>query len=461
MSNYLITHGRITVAPEGSIKVEKKLPAATYTVEFSKEEGFFLAPMENMEFSGKIYGNIEDVVDRITKAYVARKKNLGVLLSGIKGSGKSLTMKMLAKKVVDTFNIPAIIVSKAYPSHYLARFLYSIDMNCAVIFDEFDKNYAESLKDSKENEMDTSGQSGLLDLLDGIYASQKLFVFCANKDYAVSEYMLNRPGRIFYHFRYKPLTMDIIREYLDDNIKNKDFIEEIILYSGFISNLTFDILKAIVEECNLFNEPVSQFIDNMNITCNISDRRYKVVVSDENGVNIKFIRNERIDTSCEFSFYTTDENLIKKTGLKPDGDGEIRIYIPFSLANITDVKSDGTFCFHDKVYGLTLQFSPEKEQQSYLQGSRLGSIFRKENNDGDLFEQKSELWSNFVMANPDATRRYNMSNISALMNNDAVTVDDFEIFINSMWEKIRHREKMIKRARKGDCDSDAACCCGG
>lgn len=460
MSNYLITHGRITVAPEGSIKVEKKLPAATYSVEFSKEEGFYLAPMENMEFSGKIYGNIEDVVDRITKAYVARKRNLGVLLSGIKGSGKSLTMKMLAKKVVDTFNIPAIIVSKGYPSHYLARFLYAIDMNCAVIFDEFDKNYAESLKDSdKDKEMDTSGQSGLLDLLDGIYTSQKLFVFCANKDYAVSEYMLNRPGRIFYHFRYKPLTMDIIREYLDDNIKNKDFIEEIILYSGFISNLTFDILKAIVEECNFFNEPISEFIDNMNINCNISDRRYKVVVSDENGVNIKFIRNERIDTSCEFSFYTTDENLIKKTGLKPDGDGEIRLYIPFSLANISDVKSDGTFCFHDKVYGLTLNFSPEKDQLSYLQGSRLGSIFRKENTDGDLFEQKSELWGNFVMLHPDAPRMFNMSNISSMMNNDAVTAEDFEITLKQMRDKIEHREQ--KRAKRTEVDFGHGVHCGG
>jgi hypothetical protein len=38
----------------------------------------------------KIYGDLNNKVQRIFKTYESRDKNLGVLLSGLKGTGKSL-----------------------------------------------------------------------------------------------------------------------------------------------------------------------------------------------------------------------------------------------------------------------------------------------------------------------------------------------------------------------------------
>ena len=64
------------------------------------------------------------------------KLNLGVLLTGLKGSGKSLTAKLLSKKS----NLPIIVVSPTYPANELTEMFTNFNTPCCILFDECDKN---------------------------------------------------------------------------------------------------------------------------------------------------------------------------------------------------------------------------------------------------------------------------------------------------------------------------------
>ena len=81
---------------DNSIKTFNALPANTYTFCFSKNRGFFLEQSENFLISEKIYGKHIEKVRKVFRTYEMKEnRNLGVILSGDKGIGKSLFAKLL------------------------------------------------------------------------------------------------------------------------------------------------------------------------------------------------------------------------------------------------------------------------------------------------------------------------------------------------------------------------------
>jgi hypothetical protein len=78
--------------------------------------------------------------------------------------------------------------------------------------------------------------------------------------------MLNRPGRFFYVFNYTGVPVDAIREFLEDNLHDKSRIESVISYSQLFGNFTFDMLSAIVEEMNRYDETVSEVLKYLNVS---------------------------------------------------------------------------------------------------------------------------------------------------------------------------------------------------
>jgi len=66
--------------------------------------------------------------------------------------------------------------------------------------------------------------------------------------------MRNRPGRIYYMMDFKGLTQDFIIEYCQDALKNKSYIDKICNITSLFSEFNFDMLKALVEEMNRYDE---------------------------------------------------------------------------------------------------------------------------------------------------------------------------------------------------------------
>ena len=138
-----------------------ELPARTYIVRFEKMSGFYLDEYAEAEIKeDKIYGEHMNKVKKVLRTYRAFNRNLGVILSGFKGIGKSLFARILTVEAVKN-GIPVIVVDKYIPG--IASYIETIDQCVMVLFDEFDKTFG----DVKAIEGEVEPQAALLGLFDG------------------------------------------------------------------------------------------------------------------------------------------------------------------------------------------------------------------------------------------------------------------------------------------------------
>lgn len=248
-----------------------KLEPGTYNILFSDQSGYCLEKRDDLDVrEEKIYGNILEKVNKVFRGYINADKNFGVILSGDKGIGKTLCARSICKEAIDNFLLPVLLVKEDTPN--LADFISSITQDCIVLFDEFEKVFRKESKNENKNPQDK-----LLSLFDGIDNGHKLFIVTCNDVYKISEFMVNRPGRFHYHFRFTYPSMREIEEYMNDNIKDeyKDQIFDICDFSSMIS-LNYDCLRSIVTEVNA-GYPFKEAIKDLNII-NISDFKYEFAI---------------------------------------------------------------------------------------------------------------------------------------------------------------------------------------
>ena len=285
---------------DSSIRTYDSLPPYTYAVGFSKEEGCFLIRREDMCVSEKTYGVHREKADKVMRSFESFERNLGVILSGDKGIGKSMFAKILCVNAVEN-GLPVVVVDESYPG--IARFIESIDQECLVLFDEFDKTFRST--------RDNDDQAKLLSLFDGTAGGKKLFVVTCNELYGLNNYIVNRPGRFHYHFRFDYPSPENVREYLEDKLNPKYFgeIDKVIEFSRKIS-LNYDCLRAIAFELNSGNS-FADAIADLNIMTT-EEEEYRVYLFFENG---KSLHNLRFSTNLYgymtyIRFYDNDGNFV-------------------------------------------------------------------------------------------------------------------------------------------------------
>ena len=223
------------------LKTFHKLPVGSYEVCFNKMSGFYLVSHNDLSVNeDKIYGNHKQKVEKIMRAFEDVNRNLGVILSGQKGIGKSLFARILAGEAVKK-NIPLIIVSSYIPG--IASFISSIEQEVIVLFDEFEKTFGETEQYDPQEEM--------LSLFDGIDNGKKLFVITCNEIDKLNDYLLNRPGRFHYHFTLTNPNPQEVREYMTDKLlpQYQSIIDQVVSFS-MCANVTYDYLRAIAFELN-------------------------------------------------------------------------------------------------------------------------------------------------------------------------------------------------------------------
>ena len=251
---YVIKFGKTyRIFNEEDIKVSQDLPANTYSVIKDEMSGeFMLQPIDTFEMPAKFYGNTQQQAERILNTFKSRKKSTGVHLDGVKGSGKTLLAKHVANLAIEQ-GYPAIVINNAFCGESFNKFIQSIDVPAVILFDEFEKIY--SYQD----------QNQILTLFDGVYPSKKLFILTTNDAYSVNNFLKNRPGRIYYSFSFDTLEQDFIREYCEDNLKDKSQLEGIMTYTKVFSFFNFDMLAAAIEEMNRYGESLQEVLKYLNI----------------------------------------------------------------------------------------------------------------------------------------------------------------------------------------------------
>lgn len=230
-----------------------KLPVGTYLVRASMERGFYLEEFPKFDVPETLYGNITKQAGRILNTFGDRPRTTGVLLSGEKGSGKTLLARLLSIKGLE-LGLPTIVVNSPFTGDAFNTFLQSIEQPAILLFDEFEKVY-----DKDEN------QPKLLSLFDGLFTTQKLIILTANEVARVNPHFLNRPGRIYYCLDFKGLDREFIVEYGQDKLKNQKHLVSLGVIASMINPLSFDALQAIVEEANRYDEVPTKTLDMVNV----------------------------------------------------------------------------------------------------------------------------------------------------------------------------------------------------
>lgn len=287
------------------LKTYNKLPAQAYTVSFNPQTGYSLSSYGEIKINEKVYGVHTEKVDKVLTNFNLFDRNLGVILSGDKGIGKSLFAKLLSIKAIEA-GYPLIIVEGAIPG--IASYLNSIEQEVVVLFDEFDKTFTNN--GNRDNMQDP--QTDLLTLFDGLGQGKKLFVVTCNDLSKLNSFLVNRPGRFHYHFRFEHPNAEQVHEYLVDKVPNiqESEIQAVITFSRKVA-LNYDCLRAIAFELST-GLRFEDAIKDLNIL-NTQHEFYSVIVTLSDGTVYKknrerldmFSDNERIEIadSLGYDFY--------------------------------------------------------------------------------------------------------------------------------------------------------------
>ena len=263
-----------------------KLENAIYTLEVDIF-GYYLQRIENkFEFDHKIYGLETSFVDRVCKTFNATKSNLGVLLNGVKGTGKTVTAKIICNKL----NQPVILVTKPIAECHF--FLNGIPQDITIFIDEFEKVFAKD----KDNSAD------MLTIMDGALNSEhrRMFVLTTNNLH-VNENLIQRPGRIRYLVTFSDLHHSVIEEIVDDRLIHKSLKDETIKFISNLEIITVDIVNSIIDEVNIHEEAPDKFKAVFNVK-KISGKYNILLVNEQDASTTELKKNvdiwpRKIDTS--------------------------------------------------------------------------------------------------------------------------------------------------------------------
>lgn len=228
----------------------EKMPQGNYLLKYDPREGYYLNKKEPFILPKKIYGD-HMITDRWLKSWNENStKNMGIILTGVKGSGKTIT----AQKFCIDSGLPVIIINEQYHESDFIDFITNPDMGKAIIFiDEFEKVF--SNKDQ---------QHEMLSMMDGNYSTNLIFLLTVNED-NINDYMINRLNRIKYRKTYGDLEFETIDEVIDDMLINKEHKQSIYDFFDKINMRTFDLLVNLIKEMNLFQEDAMSCGNHLNL----------------------------------------------------------------------------------------------------------------------------------------------------------------------------------------------------
>ena len=228
------------------------LPGQNFSMQAHPEIGIYMSPADPFTLPSRLYGDVVKHSARIINTFNDRPRSTGVLLSGEKGSGKTLLAKHVSISLAAK-GVPTIIVNQPMCGPSFNDFIQSIKQPAVIFFDEFEKVYVKS-----------EHQEALLTLLDGTFPTKKLFILTSNDTYRIDTHLRNRPGRVFYNLPFTGLSEQFIKEYCAENLQNPKHTLEVLGTSRMFAQFNFDMLAALVEDMNRYNESPKQVMALLN-----------------------------------------------------------------------------------------------------------------------------------------------------------------------------------------------------
>ena len=292
-----------------------KLPKGVYNFTVKeKQNGLLLgfSPVEDFKIPENIVGQDKHLT-RVINTYNRLGKQMGVLLSGIGGAGKTVLAKRIAMECVNKGNMSVVVVNSETVGH-LPMMMSMLKDDVVILLDEFEKMFDKVEK-----------QNYLLTLLDGVANHKHLFLFTCNDINKINPYMLHRPSRIRYHFKFDRVPKEIAHEIIERDyipVDNNN-VAVLKLLTDMIDCLSYDMLFECIKECNLYPsenpmELVSDLsleisdvnLENYDVMFKLGDKVYDLEDFEE-------VIGERVIDNVTYKLGLEDQNV--KRSINVDG----------------------------------------------------------------------------------------------------------------------------------------------
>lgn len=291
------------------------------------------------ELPKKIYGEIDKKATKILTTFKDRPTNLGVLCSGLKGNGKTLVCLMTCRMAMEQ-GTRIVMITEAFTGDKFKNFVNTSE-NTLFFIDEFEKIYnTQELQDE------------FLTILDGASGGKKLFLFTSNSG-KISQYLKNRPNRIFYHLEYENLAESTVDDIIDKELKEKQFEQDLRELLIILGTVSFDVLLNLIDEVNRYKESPKKLIQDLNIQ--VEQTNFDVTM---------FLNGKRYKTQIEYNPLTVQRFDIDYK--KPGKEGwEAWGYFNDAVSNYEMYTDRGAFIFENGTNKLV--FRPYKPFKFQLQ----------------------------------------------------------------------------------------------
>jgi broad-specificity NMP kinase len=252
MNKAFMIQGNTVSEINPNFAVESKIPVGVYDICITRMGIHLEKISDEFVFPYKIYGLQTNFIDHIIKTYNNTDGNMGILMNGIKGTGKTVSAKILANKL----QLPIIILKNIGENTSIAiDYVSTLACDCIIFMDEFEKNFSE-------------GHQEILQMMDGVYNSEyrKVFLLTTN-ELNINENLLGRPSRIRYVKEFGNLDKETVEEYLNENLHDLSAKQTIIEFIDTLTISTIDILKSIVTEVNIHGiDKFTEYREFFNVT---------------------------------------------------------------------------------------------------------------------------------------------------------------------------------------------------
>lgn len=263
------------------------LPRAVYKVQEDRF-GFYMTKVsEEFTLPQKVYGMERPFIERVKTSWAHTTGNMGILLNGTRGTGKTVTAEILANEM----NVPVIIINQQFEGSII-DFINELQDDCVIFFDEYDKTFEKH-------------SSTLLTVMDGVLKTdiRIMFLLTTNDDH-LNDNMYQRPSRIRYIKTFGNMEPEVVMQIVNDLLQHKHLAGETVKFISELSIITMDLVKSIIQEVNIHNESPYVFGEIFNITSN--ERSYKVTQIKEDKTEEIIYQHASLDDFMHIPFNITD-----------------------------------------------------------------------------------------------------------------------------------------------------------
>ena len=206
----------------------------------------------------KLYGDTKQRALRVWNDYVYYGKSTGCLLTGDQGTGKTLLGQLISNIAIEEKGMPIYMVTikpnEGQDITPLIEYLNNL-RECVIFIDEFAKMIKYKVQDQ------------FLTMLSDLKRTKKIFILTENDTYDINRFILNRPGRIKYHFDYTKINSKVLIDYCKDKNVSDSFIKDLLNKHDNSNIFSFDQLEAIVDEHKKYpSEPLKDILDVLNLS---------------------------------------------------------------------------------------------------------------------------------------------------------------------------------------------------